>query len=76
MRSHGIMLPMHDRFFWWICACTPTAKNFVIAQITLEIHFIFTPKGPSALGPLTDDIASAFVYLQKSIGILLGVRGL
>lgn len=41
----------------------------------LEILFAFAPKGSSALGPLKDDIASAFVCLQKSIGSHSEVRG-
>lgn len=48
----------------------------VITQSMLEILFTFTPKGSSALGPLADDIASAFVYLRKSIGGRSEVRGL
>lgn len=48
----------------------------VITQSMLEILSTFTHKGSSALGPLTNDIASAFVYLQKSIGSHSEVRGL
>lgn len=67
---------LSDRLAWYyaasawsiflvdLCLHTHSQKLcYVIAQITLEILFIFTPKGSSALGPLTDDTASAFVYL-------------
>ena len=77
-RSHGIVLPVQRSIFWQICACTPTARKlcYVITQSMLEILFTLAPKGSSAPGPLTSDIASAFVYPQKSIGGHLGVRGI
>lgn len=60
-----------------LCLHTHSRKLcYVITQSMLEILFTFTPKGLSALGPLTNDIFSTFVYLQKSIGSHLEVRGL